>query len=143
MFRDTTTCIYVCVFHGIVIHVSIHRASFVVERHIFTTIISTFLISSSHFLWLLVAGDQKRFGALDQFALIWLSLGTGFLASLSLYRLLFHRCQAFPGPSVAKLTRLYAAYLNAKNGKPDQYYVALAKLHRQYGDYLRIGRCSF
>jgi len=61
---------------------------------------------------------------------------TGLLCSITIYRLVFHRCRKFPGPLGAKLTRFYATWLSAKNV---QYYKELAKLHAQYGDFVRTG----
>jgi hypothetical protein len=62
------------------------------------------------------------------------NLGT--FASIGVYRILFHRCKKFPGPIGAKLSRFYAASLSAKDVK---YYSELAKMHDQYGDFVRTG----
>jgi hypothetical protein len=67
------------------------------------------------------------------------SFNTAVLSSIAVYRLVFHRCGKFPGPFSAKLTRFYAASLSAKNV---QYYKELAKMHEQYGDFVRTGECS-
>ncbi|KAF2793406.1 cytochrome P450 [Melanomma pulvis-pyrius CBS 109.77] len=64
------------------------------------------------------------------------SFNAGVLTSIAVYRLIFHRCRKFPGPLGAKLTRFYAANLSAKNV---QYYKELAKMHSQYGDFVRTG----
>ncbi|KAH7389742.1 cytochrome P450 67 [Phaeosphaeria sp. MPI-PUGE-AT-0046c] len=61
---------------------------------------------------------------------------TGLLSSIALYRVAFHRCRRFPGPFAAKLTRFYAAKLSAKDVK---YYKELARMHHQYGDFVRTG----
>lgn len=61
----------------------------------------------------------------------------GTLSSIAVYRILFHRCKKFPGPFGAKLSRFYAASLSAKDVK---YYKELAKMHEQYGDFVRTGR---
>lgn len=61
----------------------------------------------------------------------------GTLSSIAVYRLLFHRCKKFPGPFGAKLSRFYAASLSAKDVK---YYKELAKMHAQYGDFVRTGQ---
>jgi hypothetical protein len=60
----------------------------------------------------------------------------GVFSSIGIYRLVFHRCRNFPGPLAAKLTRFYATRLAAKDLK---YYKELAKLHEQYGDFVRTG----
>lgn len=58
------------------------------------------------------------------------------LASMSVYRILFHRIRKFPGPFLAKLTRFYATYQYAKNV---EYYKELKNMHAMYGDYVRTG----
>lgn len=60
----------------------------------------------------------------------------GTLSSIAVYRVFFHRCKKFPGPFGAKLSRFYAASLSAKDVK---YYKELAKMHAQYGDFVRTG----
>ncbi|OAK99635.1 cytochrome P450 [Phaeosphaeriaceae sp. SRC1lsM3a] len=64
------------------------------------------------------------------------SFTTGLLSSMALYRVALHRCRRFPGPFSAKITRFYAAKLSAKDV---QYYKELAKMHQQYGDFVRTG----
>jgi hypothetical protein len=64
------------------------------------------------------------------------SFSTGLLGSIALYRLAFHRCRSFPGPTAAKISKFYAARLSAKNV---QYYKELEKMHEQYGDFVRTG----
>jgi hypothetical protein len=64
------------------------------------------------------------------------SFNAGLLTSIAVYRLVFHRCRQFPGPFGAKLSRFYAASLSAKDV---QYYKELAKMHGQYGDFVRTG----
>lgn len=60
----------------------------------------------------------------------------GVFASMTIYRLFFHRIRRFPGPFAARISRFYALYLSAKN---IQYHVELEKLHDQYGDFVRTG----
>ena len=67
------------------------------------------------------------------------SFNLGLLSSIAVYRLAFHRCGKFPGPTGAKVTKFYAARLSAKNV---QYYSELAKMHEQYGDFVRTGKRS-
>ena len=64
------------------------------------------------------------------------SFSIGLLGSIALYRLAFHRCRNFPGPTAAKISKFYAARLSAKNV---QYYKELEKMHGQYGDFVRTG----
>jgi hypothetical protein len=69
-------------------------------------------------------------------AMILTSFNTGLLGSISIYRLLFHRLRNFPGPIGAKITKFHATRLAAKEV---QYYKELAKMHEQYGDFVRTG----
>lgn len=65
------------------------------------------------------------------------SFMTGLTASISVYRLFFHRLRRFPGPWAAKLSRFYNARLAYKSL---QYNRELEKLHKKYGDFVRTGR---
>jgi hypothetical protein len=60
----------------------------------------------------------------------------GVFLSMVIYRLFFHRIRRFPGPFWAKVSKIYAMRLAAKNV---QYNVELEKLHEQYGDFIRTG----
>jgi hypothetical protein len=64
------------------------------------------------------------------------SFNTALLTSITVYRLAFHRCRKFPGPIGAKISKFYATRLSAKNV---QYYKELAKMHEDYGDFVRTG----
>lgn len=56
--------------------------------------------------------------------------------SIGVYRLAFHRCRKFPGPLASKITRWHSFYLHAKDG---QFHKELARLHDEYGDFVRTG----
>lgn len=68
------------------------------------------------------------------------SVGTAFYVgitiSIGIYRLLFHRLRSFPGPLGAKLSRFYTVRKASKNV---QYYKEVAKMHEEYGDFVRTG----
>lgn len=68
--------------------------------------------------------------------LLEISFHAGLFCSIAVYRLFFHRCRKFPGPFGAKLTRLYATRLSARNV---QFFRELERLHAQYGDFVRTG----
>ncbi|PYH40506.1 cytochrome P450 [Aspergillus saccharolyticus JOP 1030-1] len=57
-------------------------------------------------------------------------------ASVSVYRLFFHRLRRFPGPVALKLSKLTAAYANV--GK-ERDFERIWDLHKQYGDIVRTG----
>ncbi|GME34987.1 Cytochrome p450 [Neofusicoccum parvum] len=58
----------------------------------------------------------------------------GLYASIGAGRLL--RLRGIPGPFLARLSQFYALGLTAKN---NQFHIEVDKLHRQYGDFVRIG----
>jgi hypothetical protein len=64
------------------------------------------------------------------------SLLGGTFASMVVYRLFFHRLRKFPGPWAAKVSKFYGASLAAKTV---QYHKDVARMHEQYGDFIRTG----
>lgn len=61
----------------------------------------------------------------------------GVYTSILTYRAFLHHLHAFPGPVPARISNFYATYLNAKRL---HMYTEVESLHRQYGDYVRLGR---
>ena len=59
-------------------------------------------------------------------------------ASMTVYRLFFHRLRHFPGPFTAKITKLYGPWM-AGSGKMHEKHFQLVK---QYGDIVRSGNDS-
>lgn len=55
--------------------------------------------------------------------------------SIIIYRLFFHRLGGFPGPTMARVTKLWHSFqcLEGKN------HLVLKKLYQQYGDFVRTG----
>ena len=80
--------------------------------------------------------------SLSQSARVVGSVTVGFLVSLFtsmlVYRLLFHPLKHFPGPFIAKVTKLYFPF-QITTGFHN--YRVLHKLHQQYGDFVRTGKC--
>ncbi|KAF3402577.1 hypothetical protein DPV78_004756 [Talaromyces pinophilus] len=60
----------------------------------------------------------------------------GLFSSIIIYRVSFHRLRKFPGPTLAGVTSWYANLLSAK--KLHNFEV-IDKLHREHGDYVRVG----
>ncbi|KAI9036030.1 cytochrome P450 [Aspergillus affinis] len=60
----------------------------------------------------------------------------GVYASMLFYRVFLHRLKHFPGPFFAKISNLYATLLA---GKKMQFYTETEKLHKRFGDYVRLG----
>jgi hypothetical protein len=68
---------------------------------------------------------------------------TAYVGALLLFTLIyrlspFHPLAKFPGPVIAKTSKWWGAYINAR-GDLHQYYKSL---HDRYGDVVRIGWCS-
>lgn len=57
------------------------------------------------------------------------------LASISIYRIFFHRLRGFPGPVLASVSKFWhvAQCLDSRN------HILLEKLHKEYGDFVRTG----
>ncbi|KAG9191253.1 hypothetical protein G6011_09341 [Alternaria panax] len=109
---------------GVVFHLSIRPFEF-------ELIMFHFIAAST----LTLLGMFYAFGLTKALAFA-ICFSTGTLSSIALYRLFFHRCRNFPGPTAGKISRFYAARLSAKNV---QYYKELEKMHEQYGDFVRTG----
>lgn len=56
--------------------------------------------------------------------------------SIILYRLLFHRLRKFPGPFLAKTTKLYHAFCVLKENN----FELLREWHEEYGPIVRVGK---
>ncbi|KAH8800518.1 putative benzoate 4-monooxygenase cytochrome P450 [Flagelloscypha sp. PMI_526] len=56
--------------------------------------------------------------------------------SIAVHRLFFHRLRSFPGPFFAKLTRLWAFWVQKEDM---QMHLIIHRLHDQHGDIVRIG----
>ncbi|KAL1979470.1 hypothetical protein VTN96DRAFT_5729 [Rasamsonia emersonii] len=83
--------------------------------------------------------SQAGFGvtaAVGKTALVNAAFNVGLFGSIAIYRLYFHRLHCFPGPWGAKLSRLWALRVAAKNVR---FAFEVEKLHKQYGDFVRIG----
>jgi len=56
--------------------------------------------------------------------------------SIFIYRAFFHRLKKYPGPFIARVTKFYDVALAVPKLR---YYLEIEKLHKQYGDYIRVG----
>jgi len=61
----------------------------------------------------------------------------GLFASISIYRVFFHRLSGFPGPFAAKVTKFYGPWI----ARTKQVHVAHTELHKTYGNFVRMGEC--
>ncbi|KAE8154297.1 cytochrome P450 monooxygenase [Aspergillus avenaceus] len=60
----------------------------------------------------------------------------GIYASMLIYRWGFHRLRQFPGPFLARLSKIYLTIVTGKNMQAHE---GLDRLHKDYGDYVRVG----
>lgn len=67
--------------------------------------------------------------------LLVLSHFMGLFLSMIVYRVFFHRLRHFPGPVMAKVSKLYGLWMS----RGAQYYLEVEKLHDKYGDIVRVG----
>ncbi len=119
---------------GIAFHITVLRV-FEVEQFLYNLLLllamATAALAYSHYLvWLSVVD------ALVRTFLIATSFNCGILASILVYRLLFHPLRKFPGDFGAKITAFYAL-AQASNSK---YHKEVERLHEQHGDFIRTGR---
>lgn len=83
----------------------------------------------------------------EQYASFWASQRLAFLivsaavvslwANILIYRAFFHPLNRFPGPFGAKLTKLWS--LKQVVGSDIRWYRVASELHKQHGDYVRVG----
>lgn len=72
-----------------------------------------------------------------QHVMLWAGAASlGLFASMVVYRVVFHRLRRFPGPFLARLSAFYMTFRSFKRG---QIYRDVQDLHREYGDYVRVG----
>lgn len=88
------------------------------------------------FLGQIVNNDfDLRYASLASIAVIATYVASLF-NSIAIYRLFFHRTKKFPGPTLAKVSKLWHA---SKVLNSDQH-LLLDRLHKQYGDFVRTGQ---
>ncbi|OJJ67356.1 hypothetical protein ASPBRDRAFT_200075 [Aspergillus brasiliensis CBS 101740] len=121
---------------GLLAHVSLFRTSFPVENYLLV-LLSLYAVAVLSTTYACLALTQLSVAqAVLRVICISVAFNTGLIFSIGVYRLFFHRLRRFPGPVGAKLSRFYNAYLA---GKDLQYHEEIAKLHREYGDFIRTG----
>lgn len=64
------------------------------------------------------------------------SFFAGLFTSIVVYRLMFHRLRGYPGPFLARITKLWHFY-HCRN---TQNHLLMEKLRKQYGDHVRVGK---
>jgi hypothetical protein len=93
-----------------------------------------------HFLmWTLIVLAQSSYmislTALRTSSLLALAYTTGLFGSMTIYRILFHSLREYPGPFLARVTKLWHTMhcLDSKN------HLLMERLRRKYGDFVRTG----
>lgn len=67
----------------------------------------------------------------------WMTAGylLAMFSSIVIYRVFLHRLKDFPGPLWARISKIWHAW----KARHRQNYLLLAKLHHEYGDFVRTG----
>lgn len=133
---DTYQCMLGAAILGLAFHQAIRTIQF---EHVLFTFLAASTISFVALPFLFAHADLGGLSlskALAKSLLLETAFYTSLLSSIGVYRLVFHRCKKFPGPLASKITRWHSFYLHAKNG---QYHKELARLHSQFGDFVRTG----
>jgi hypothetical protein len=70
-------------------------------------------------------------------AVLYMSYFSALWTSMTLYRVFFHRLNNFPGPFMAKVTKIYHTALVVRTMDN---YLLLDKWHQKYGPFVRTGK---
>lgn len=84
---------------------------------------------------LIVFSNALFLEALAEASLISCCYVSSLFASMAVYRLFFHRLCGFPGPLLARTTKLWHAW----KGRHSKNHLLLDELHHKYGDFVRTG----
>ncbi|BCS28549.1 cytochrome P450 [Aspergillus puulaauensis] len=120
---------------GVLSHVSIFR-SLPVEEHLYSLLSFYAAAVIAVAIAYLSLTEFSPIQTLFRIGSIASAFNTGLASSIAIYRLFFHRLRAFPGPWLSKFSRFYDAYLAGRNV---QYNVEIARMHQEYGDFIRTG----
>lgn len=120
---------------GILFHMSIQAVEF--EKIMFHYLAALPVVAVLMSTVFVVHGPCGWLEAVAKSFLFESVFNTSCLLSISIYRVLFHRCKNFPGPLGVKISRFWTAYISAKN---IQYYKELDKFQSTYGDFVRTGK---
>ena len=108
------------------------------EHHLHVTnLLALYLVAICGVFMCYLTVDESRLDhAIVSTVLLFGTYCIGLFGSITTYRLFFHDLRGFPGPTLAKVTKLWHTWqvLDAKQ------YLLLDRLHMQYGDFVRTGR---
>jgi hypothetical protein len=119
---------------GVVFHLTLLKP-FEVEQFMYKLIalalLSPCILMSTHVLI-----GFTTLAAAARVTIIVSSFSAGIFGSILIYRLFFHKLRQFPGPLGAKIGKFYSVHLAIQKL---QYHKEVARMHRQYGDFVRTG----
>jgi hypothetical protein len=95
-----------------------------------------YLITFSGLIYIFHQSTHDFWAAFQVTGLIAAVFNTALTASILTYRLFFHRLHRFPGPKLAKSSKLWWFFKLVKQPKG---YLMIEQLHKQYGDWVRTG----
>lgn len=119
---------------GVLFHVSIQAVEF--ERFMFHYLAALLVMFLSMTIVFSDCGRLAWAQAISKSICIEAVFNLSCVISISVYRSLLHRCGRFPGPTGAKLSRFWTAYISSRNL---QYYKELENMQSKYGDFVRTG----
>ncbi|KAH8828634.1 cytochrome P450 [Flagelloscypha sp. PMI_526] len=119
---------------GFILHLAI--VQFEVDSHLPAIMRGLATYWSGIFVWLCFSPDITLLQAALQTAFSIVAFNASLWTSIAVHRLFIHRIRKFPGPWPAKLSRLWAFWIQ----KDDmQMHLIMQQLHDQHGDIVRIG----
>ncbi|KAI1206863.1 putative benzoate 4-monooxygenase cytochrome P450 [Annulohypoxylon truncatum] len=119
---------------GVVFHLTLPQWMDI-ENFLYT-LIAVFTLAPFGLGTALFLNGYSLFDSFARVSILTLGFYGGLFSSMTIYRVFFHRLRKFPGPLDLKISRLFSALRAAKKV---QYQNVVAKLHDEYGDFVRTG----
>ncbi|KAK8107523.1 cytochrome P450 [Apiospora kogelbergensis] len=119
---------------GAILHLTL-LLPYEVEQFMYTLLGGLLASWTGYFFFQIVLGFSVLSSAF-RVLLVSSAFNAGIFVSIGFYRLFFHRLRRFPGPLLAKLTKFFSVSLAVKTV---QYHKDVARMHDEYGDFIRTG----
>ena len=119
--------------------IAAHRGLFIYgEWHMQAAMILLVHTAVYNLIWILLVAlcNATFFEALIEASLISCCYLLSLFTNILVYRLFFHRLCGFPGPVLARSTKLWHAW----KGRHSKNHLLLDDLHHKYGDFVRTGK---